>query len=308
MAESSDSAVPRYGAAKVIYGDTDSLFVCLPGRSLADAFRFGNQVAVDVTTRNRRPVKLQFEKVYTRSVFCSKKRYVGHMLESARQTTPTLDAKGIEVIRRDAPLLVAKIQREALLLLFHTRDFSAVKAYLCTVWRRILSEKVPFYNFVLSQRSKIGARLEKDKKPGTQLNDEVTLKRLDHDYSIVKDAQGRRYRQANEFAVPPHKADVRCLVVHPTAQTALNAKRGSKIRLVDKGMGLREFMNDPGRFNHACRVNQSSLIWPLLPNTRSLFFSFFVSYLARHQRSGAGARQRQRHQLERRAARRHVLH
>lgn len=50
--------------ARVIYGDTDSVFVLLPGRSRQDAFAIGYQIADAVTQTNPQPVKLKFEKVY----------------------------------------------------------------------------------------------------------------------------------------------------------------------------------------------------------------------------------------------------
>lgn len=48
---------------KVVYGDTDSLFVHLPGRTKDQAFRIGNEIADAVTAVNPKPVKLKFEKV-----------------------------------------------------------------------------------------------------------------------------------------------------------------------------------------------------------------------------------------------------
>lgn len=50
--------------AKVIYGDTDSLFVLVPGRSRAEAFRIGEEIAEAVTNDNPYPVKLKLEKIY----------------------------------------------------------------------------------------------------------------------------------------------------------------------------------------------------------------------------------------------------
>lgn len=53
---------PRW-KARVVYGDTDSMFVLLPGRSKEAAFRIGAQIAAAITARNPSPVKLKFEKV-----------------------------------------------------------------------------------------------------------------------------------------------------------------------------------------------------------------------------------------------------
>lgn len=57
----------RWGA-KVVYGDTDSLFVLCPGRTKEDAFKIGEEIAEAVTKDNPPPVKLKLEKVYQPSI------------------------------------------------------------------------------------------------------------------------------------------------------------------------------------------------------------------------------------------------
>ena len=49
--------------ARVVYGDTDSLFVYLSGKTKEQAFRIGYDIADAVTRQNPVPVKLKFEKV-----------------------------------------------------------------------------------------------------------------------------------------------------------------------------------------------------------------------------------------------------
>lgn len=49
--------------ARVVYGDTDSLFVLVPGRSRAAAFKIGAEIARSVTAANPKPVTLKMEKV-----------------------------------------------------------------------------------------------------------------------------------------------------------------------------------------------------------------------------------------------------
>lgn len=49
--------------ARVVYGDTDSLFVYLPGRTKEEAFRLGHEIADSITAMNPNPIKLKFEKV-----------------------------------------------------------------------------------------------------------------------------------------------------------------------------------------------------------------------------------------------------
>lgn len=53
---------PSWGAT-VVYGDTDSLFVYVPGKSKEDGFRIGNEIADKITTLTPRPIRMKFEKV-----------------------------------------------------------------------------------------------------------------------------------------------------------------------------------------------------------------------------------------------------
>lgn len=53
---------------KVVYSDTDSLFVLVPGRSRKDAFKIGEEIAAAVTNDNPYPVKLKLEKIYQPSI------------------------------------------------------------------------------------------------------------------------------------------------------------------------------------------------------------------------------------------------
>lgn len=107
---------PEWGA-KVVYGDTDSLFVMVPGKSKEAAFLIGNQIATAVTEANPSPVKLKLEKVYLPCILQTKKRYVGYMYESADQKVPVYDAKGIETVRRDGCPAVSKVRTLLLIML-----------------------------------------------------------------------------------------------------------------------------------------------------------------------------------------------
>ncbi|CAH1225134.1 POLD1 [Branchiostoma lanceolatum] len=98
---------PKWGA-RVVYGDTDSMFVLLKGASKDRAFQIGQEIAETVTAANPKPVKLKFEKVYLPCLLQTKKRYVGYMYETPDQREPEFDAKGIETVRRDGCPAVSK--------------------------------------------------------------------------------------------------------------------------------------------------------------------------------------------------------
>ncbi|XP_021772931.1 DNA polymerase zeta catalytic subunit-like [Chenopodium quinoa] len=142
--------------ARVLYGDTDSMFVLLKGRTLKEAFRIGNEIASTITAMNPNPVKLKMEKVYQSCFLLTKKRYVGYSYESLSQPEPMFDAKGIETVRRDTCPAVAKTLEKSLRMFFECQDISKVKAYLQRQWSRILSGRISIQDFVFAKEVRLG--------------------------------------------------------------------------------------------------------------------------------------------------------
>jgi len=56
------NSTPEWGG-RVVYGDTDSMFVLVKGASKDEAFRIGREICERVTAQNPKPVKLKLEKV-----------------------------------------------------------------------------------------------------------------------------------------------------------------------------------------------------------------------------------------------------
>ena len=157
-------SVERWGA-EVVYGDTDSLFVYLKGRTRNQAFNIGNEIAATVTKMNPRPVKLKFEKVYHPCVLLAKKRYVGFKYESKDQVEPDFDAKGIETIRRDGTPAEQKIEEKALKILFQTSDLSQVKSYFLRQCVKIMTGNVSIQDFCFAREVKLGTYADKRPPP-----------------------------------------------------------------------------------------------------------------------------------------------
>ncbi|KAI9808566.1 MAG: hypothetical protein M1825_003715 [Sarcosagium campestre] len=157
-------SVKRWGA-EVVYGDTDSLFVYLKGRSKDQAFDIGAEIADTVTNMNPRPIKLKFEKVYFPSVLLAKKRYVGFKYESKSQAGPEFDAKGIETVRRDGTPAEQKIEEAALKILFRTADLSQVKSYFQDQCSKIMRGKVSIQDFCFAREVKLGSYSERGIPP-----------------------------------------------------------------------------------------------------------------------------------------------
>ncbi|CZT04891.1 hypothetical protein WAI453_007596 [Rhynchosporium graminicola] len=167
-------SVKRWGA-EVVYGDTDSLFVYLKGRTKDQAFDIGEEIAKTITNMNPRPVKLKFEKVYLPCVLLAKKRYVGFKYESRNQVEPDFDAKGIETVRRDGTPAEQKIEEKALKILFRTADLSQVKSYFQQECEKIMKGSVSVQDFCFAREVKLGTYSDKGPPPPGAL---ISTKRM----------------------------------------------------------------------------------------------------------------------------------
>lgn len=156
--------------AEVVYGDTDSLFVHLKGKTRAEAFDIGEAIAARVTALNPKPIKLKFEKVYHPCFLIAMKRYVGYKYEHRDQKDPDFDAKGIETVRRDGTPAIQKIVEKTIRILFRTADLSQVKEYCIKQWTKIMKEKVSIQDFCFAKEVKLGSYSEgAPPQPGVKL-------------------------------------------------------------------------------------------------------------------------------------------
>lgn len=144
----------------MVYGDTDSVFVHLKGRTKDEAFRIGQEIADFITGKSPPEVVLKFEKVYFPGVLVTKKRYVGYMYETPEQKRAHFEAKGIEVVRRDQCPATVKMQEKALRILFETRDMSQVKEYLAAEWSKMMQggDKLLLKDFIFSKEVSLERR------------------------------------------------------------------------------------------------------------------------------------------------------
>ena len=157
-------ATPKWGA-EVVYGDTDSLFIYLKGRTRDQAFTIGEEISAAVTAANPRPIKLKFEKVYHPCVLLAKKRYVGFKYEHRNQTEPEFDAKGIETVRRDGTPAEQKIEERALKILFRTADLSQVKSYFQDQCMKIMQGRISIQDFLFAKEVKLGTYSDRGPPP-----------------------------------------------------------------------------------------------------------------------------------------------
>lgn len=121
-------AVARYVEEKYpervkrIGGDTDSviLFARFEERDDASMFKLGNEICEGINRSLPAPMKLEFENIYPKYIYCKKKGYAGSYAEADERgfycPPPPKDIKiqGLECKRMDFPIFVAETQYHAL--------------------------------------------------------------------------------------------------------------------------------------------------------------------------------------------------
>lgn len=114
-------------AVKVVYGDTDSVFVKFYGKSVAEAITMGKLISTEISQIWPDPIQLDFEKVLFPSLLQNRKRYAG-LLWTTAEKPDTIDIKGIETNRRDAVPLISQVIGDIFELIFpHKNNCSTQK-------------------------------------------------------------------------------------------------------------------------------------------------------------------------------------
>lgn len=137
------------GNAKVVCGDTDSVFVSIPlGDHVAglDAIResmsLANLLADTVNREMKKPKRIEPEKVFAHLLLMKKKRYAGLKYETL-EDPPKIDIKGIECVRRDGCPLVRNLVREAAECLARSADVDGAAQIVRDTVAKVMEDRVP---------------------------------------------------------------------------------------------------------------------------------------------------------------------
>ncbi|AEW46233.1 DNA polymerase catalytic subunit [Cebine betaherpesvirus 1] len=125
--------------AKVIYGDTDSVFVCYRGMKPSALKASADRVARHVTScLFTHPVKLEFEKVFISLMMICKKRYIGKIEGSVG-----LSMKGVDLVRKTSCEFVKNVIKDVLALLFDDAEVSSAAVSLRQCSMEVLKKQGP---------------------------------------------------------------------------------------------------------------------------------------------------------------------
>lgn len=149
-------------SAKVIYGDTDSLFVEINPRNPETGERLEGQEAIqatiDITTEAgefitkalKRPHDFEFDKAFYPFIIFSKKRYVGNMYEE-NATDYYQKSMGIATKRRDYAPIVKTIYGGAIKILLSNKDVGAAATFVKKWINDMMDNKVSLSQLMLTK-------------------------------------------------------------------------------------------------------------------------------------------------------------
>ncbi len=137
---------------KVVYGDTDSVFVKMPVDDMEKIREIGNHVSKHVSDLLPGFMELQFEKVFKRFLPLTKKRYMAWSFEPTSEGwNEKVDMKGIETVRRDWCGLVSESSRNVIEIILKRDDPKAALKYFRGVVGDLLKKKIPLEKLVVTK-------------------------------------------------------------------------------------------------------------------------------------------------------------
>lgn len=148
-----------YPGAIVVYGDTDSVMVKfntgdLEGNdAIKRSFELGNEAAERISATFKKPIDLEFEKVYCPYLLFSKKRYAGLMYTNPEKPD-YIDAKGIQLVRRDNCPFVKDVSQNVLNMIMYKKDIKNAMELVREKAKLLLENKVKIEDLVVSKSMK----------------------------------------------------------------------------------------------------------------------------------------------------------
>ncbi|XP_040070122.1 DNA polymerase delta catalytic subunit-like [Ixodes scapularis] len=143
--------VPPPRNLSVIYGDTDSVMIKTPdGTSIETALVWGEKICEWINGHHRRPIELEFEKIYCPYILFTKKRYAGRMFVDAN-TPPKVDCKGLENVRRDTCPYVSEVVSETISILVEKNDVKGAVAYASKALCDLKNQKVTIDKLLMTR-------------------------------------------------------------------------------------------------------------------------------------------------------------
>ena len=154
---------------KVIYGDTDSVFIETNIHDLDEAEMKGKEIAGFVT-KKLEGLELSFEKIFKTFLILSKKRYAALSFEKVGENwKEELSMKGIETVRRDWCNLTSKTLYDVLNILLKEQDTKKALNHVKDIMLKLEKNQIPMEDLVVTKSISKSLREYKGMQPHVEL-------------------------------------------------------------------------------------------------------------------------------------------
>jgi len=145
------SVVESEFEGRVIYGDTDSIFVTFSGKKLEECMALGKRVAERITSQCRKAHKIEYEKTFFPFILFCRKRYMGLKYEDDPTKCKRV-GMGIALKRRDNAPIVKDIFGGALDILMEERSLKNAQNFVKDMLVQVMQNKIPLEKFVITKQ------------------------------------------------------------------------------------------------------------------------------------------------------------
>jgi len=208
----------KYGY-KIIYGDTDSVFVGIDVTDLDQAQKIGEEVSGYVTN-HLYGLELKFEKIFKSFLILAKKRYAAWAFEK----TPFgwnegMYMKGIETVRRDWSPIVGETMKKTLDIVLKEGDIKKASKYVREVMQEViegnvslskltivkgLSKPVDAYDGVQAHVELAKKIMKRDPSRGKMVGERIGFVIVRGNQMLSKRAEDPKYVEEHGLKIDPH--------------------------------------------------------------------------------------------------------
>ncbi len=141
--------------AKVIYGDTDSIFIHMPGIDVKTADKFGFKLEKAITRdlyHKKNALVMEFEKTLCPFLLVTAKRYTGVQYDAGNFEKGKLKAMGLQLQKRDSTKLCKEAMSDFFKQAIENGDKDKAVANLKSLIQKLFNEELDYSYFKLSKK------------------------------------------------------------------------------------------------------------------------------------------------------------
>jgi len=148
----------NYPGSKVIYGDTDSLFVSFPSKKtnydkIYECIDIATEAGDKLSLLLKPPHNLGFEKCISPFILMNKKKYTG-LYYTSKTPKCYMNTMGFVLKRRDNALIVKEIIGNAVKMILYDKNIDGSIVYIQNTIKKMLSGGFPIDKFIITKTLK----------------------------------------------------------------------------------------------------------------------------------------------------------